>query len=160
MDVTIMRLTTSLVNRLKEDYPQFIFVNADEFWWSAERKTVYLNPDADHNEEYALHELSHALLNHVGYRADIDLIKLERDAWEYARTTLGPRYNLNIDENIIQNNLDTYREWLHARSKCPDCTSTGIQTTTSEYRCIACRHTWRVNEARLCALRRYSLTTK
>lgn len=160
MDATIMQSTKSTINKLVKDYPQFTFVSAEEFWWSADRQTIYYNPQSEHAKEFTLHELSHALLGHKGYRVDIDLIKLERDAWDYAKNTLAPQQDYVIDEDIIQDNLDTYREWLHSRSKCPDCSSTGLQYTSNSYRCLACRHTWRVNEARLCALRRYAVATK
>ncbi len=160
MDAIIMHSTRSLFNTLQADYPQFTFAPAKEFWWSADQQTVYMDPDTPNSQEFSLHELSHALLGHRGYKADIDLIKLERDAWEYARTQLASTYDIEISDDVIQNNLDTYREWLHSRSKCPDCTTTGIQSESNYYRCLACGHTWRVNEARLCALRRYSLASK
>ena len=155
-----MPSTHWMINQLRSDYPQFSFEPADEFWWSAAKKTIYIDPKADHSDAFSLHELSHAILGHHGYIRDIDLIKLERDAWEHAKTRLAPLYQLDIDETIIQDNLDTYRDWLHARSSCPDCDAIGLQIKGQSYRCIACDHTWRVNEARLCALRRYSLPTK
>jgi hypothetical protein len=157
MDVIIMQSTSWLLNQLKNDHPEFVFEHAKEFLWSADRQTIYIDPTASHSQEFMLHELSHALLDHQGYKMDIELVKLERDAWEYARTHLASVYDFEIDDNVIQDNLDTYREWLHARSKCPDCDAIGIQTKSHHYRCLACGHTWRVNEARLCALRRYSV---
>ena len=63
-----------------------------------------------------------------------------------------------LNEEVIQEHLDTYRDWLHARSICPSCTANGYQISSHTYECPACLHTWRVNEARICALRRYSLT--
>mgnify|MGYP001616553180 CR=1 FL=1 len=155
-----MRSTHWLLDQLQTDYPQFVFETANEFWWSAAKRTIYLDPQAPHSQAFSLHELSHALLDHQGYEYDIDLIKLERDAWEHAQIALAPLYDLVIDDQTIQNNLDTYRDWLHARSTCPDCQATGLQSKEQHYRCIACGQTWRVNEARLCALRRYSLETK
>lgn len=155
-----MQSTNWLIDRLKSDFPAFHFEISDKFLWSANRQTIYVNTDVSYSTEFTLHELSHALLSHEGYRTDIDLIKLERDAWEYARTHLAPRYDYVIEEEIIQDNLDTYRDWLHARSKCPECATTGLQTRSRYYTCLSCRHSWRVNEARLCALRRYSLATK
>lgn len=160
MDATTMRLTKSIVNKLSKDHPQFVFAEAKEFWWSADQQTVFYNPASEHIKEFTLHELSHALLDHKGYKADIDLVKLERDAWEYAKNILAPKYDFVIDDDVIQDNLDTYRDWIHSRSKCPDCSSTGLQSGSNGYRCLACGNTWRVNEARLCALRRYSLATK
>ena len=69
---------------------------------------------------------------------------------------LNPNEITYVVEDFIEEHLDTYRDWLHARSSCPDCTATGYQTDASTYACPACSHTWRVNEARICQLRRYS----
>lgn len=151
----------STINQLQGDFPGYRFEAATEFWWSAMKETIYYNPKSMNSYAYTLHELSHAILGHRGYQKDIELLKLERDAWEYARNILAPEYNTTISDDIIQDNLDTYRQWLHARSTCPECETTGIQTRgTLTYRCLACGHHWQVNEARLCALRRYSLNTK
>lgn len=155
-----MPLTISLLNQLKTDHPLFLFLDSGKFLWSAREQTIHIDLRDDLCDVFTLHELSHALLNHQGYRTDIDLLKLERDAWEHAKKTLGAEYGVSINDNFIQDNLDTYRDWLHARSKCPDCDSTGIQTKSLYYRCLSCSHQWRVNEARVCALRRYSLQTK
>ncbi|MFZ2544840.1 MAG: hypothetical protein WAW80_02590 [Candidatus Saccharimonadales bacterium] len=155
-----MHSINSLLNHLRRDYPEFSFEPADEFWWSAKKQTIFFESTSDSSKEFILHELSHAIMSHSGYEYDIDLIKIERDAWEYAKTTLAPKYQVIIDEEIIQNNLDTYRTWLHTRSSCPECNTTGLQTNDQHYRCLSCGHTWRTNEARVCALRRYSLTTK
>lgn len=155
-----MQSTNWLIEQLQVDYPTIHFQAAEEFLWSAKRQTINFDSDAINCTEYTLHELSHALLKHEGYRADIELIKMERDAWEYACTRLAPQYDFVIEDDVVQDNLDTYRDWLHARSKCPECGATGLQTKSQFYRCLACNHSWRVNEARICALRRYSVTTK
>lgn len=148
--------TNSLINSLRKDFPEFIFQNASAFWWSAQNKTIFIDPEAINASSFILHELSHAVLEHHGYKRDIDLIKLERDAWDYAQKNLAPRYSVNLDDDHIQDNLETYREWLHDRSTCPKCATTGLQMKTQIYRCLSCGNLWRVNEARLCALRRYS----
>lgn len=160
MDAIIMPSINWLLNRLKNDYPELTFTPADEFLWSAVKKTVYFNPEATNSIAYTLHELSHALLDHRGYERDIELIKLERDAWDYTSRSLASAYKVTIDSDLIQDNLDTYREWLHSRSSCPECNATGLQRKYRRYQCITCGNTWRVNEARVCALRRYSLQTK
>ncbi len=155
-----MQSMRSLAKRLQKDFPDFRFVTSTEFWWSAREQTIHYDSSASHANTFLLHELSHAILGHRAYLYDIDLIKLERDAWEYAKTKLGDSYKVVIDDSVIQDNLDTYREWLHARSTCPECEATGLQTKQQHYRCLDCGHMWRVNEARLCSLRRYSLDAK
>jgi hypothetical protein len=152
-----MPLIISLADKLRQAYPAITFVEGDDFHWSPSNKTVtYLN---DSNDQAAplLHELSHALLGHDDYKKDISLIEMERDAWQYAKDTLGPLYDQVISDDTIEDALDSYRDWLHARSTCPTCQATGIQTKKEEYKCLACHARWRVNEARICALRRYAL---
>lgn len=160
MDAITMPSITSTIKRLRADFPAYTFEPAAEFRWSAKKSTIFYNPDVPDSPAFTLHELSHAILGHKGYERDIELLKLERDAWDYAVSAIAPRYRINIAQDTIQDNLDTYRHWLHARSTCPECETTGIQAKDRQYRCLACGHHWRVNEARLCALRRYSLQTK
>lgn len=162
MDATTTHSMSLLIQTLKNAYPDLTFSEAEQFSWSPSKKTVFYNPTLPHATSLLLHELSHALLEHRNYQRDIELIAMETAAWEKAQL-LANEYvailndpSLDISEDAIQDHLDTYRDWLHARSTCPQCSATGFQTGKSTYACPACSHTWRVNEARLCALRRYS----
>ncbi len=150
MDATTM---PSIVAQLAKDYPAFQFVEGDDFHWSPEKKTIdyTTGPDA-----LLLHELGHALLDHKDYASDIGLLAMERDAWDKARTL---PYGVALSDDIIQDHLDTYREWLHARSTCPKCGATGHQVKKLGYHCVACGADWRVNEARVCGLKRYTTKT-
>jgi hypothetical protein len=143
----------SLLPKLTTDFPAIQFAAGDEFRFSPREKTVYYPTD---NAPLLLHELSHALLGHESYSRDIDLLRMERDAWEKARQ-LAPTYGVTIAEETVQDHLDSYRDWLHDRSTCPSCLATGRQTGTQSYHCDACGQDWRVNEARLCGLKRYKL---
>jgi hypothetical protein len=156
MVVTIMASTPSLLDNLHRDFPDIRFTPGDSFRWSPEEHAVYY---ADTDDTASLiHEVAHATLKHAAYTRDIDLIKMERDAWEYAVTTLSVRYGLEITDDTVQDALDTYRGWLHSRSTCPKCQATGVQTGARTYTCLACKAAWRVNEARSCMLRRYTLS--
>jgi hypothetical protein len=155
MDVTIMLSTISLIKLLKIDYPQFNFKKSSGFLWSHEDSTIYYVPENNNDNGFLLHELSHGILNHVDYNRDIELVTMEREAWNKARS-LAKSYDVIIDDEFIQLNLDTYRDWLHSRSTCPRCEASGLQIKKSIYKCLACNHEWKVNEARKCALRRYS----
>lgn len=147
---------TSLIPQLKTDFPQFRFSSSDEFRWSPKEATIYYDISSN-DPSTLLHELSHAILDHKDYTKDISLLELERDAWEYARQTLAPRYDIVVLDDTVQDSLDTYRDWLHARSTCPNCSATGVQQQQKAYKCLACRTIWRVNDARFCSLRRYKL---
>lgn len=152
-----MASTNSLVSQLKAEYPQFQFVATNDFRWQPDTATISYDPIHPSAAEL-LHELAHALADHRNFSHDIRLLEMERDAWQLARTDLGPRYEVTITEDVIETALDTYRDWLHARSLCPNCKATGVQGGRAQYRCLACLTTWRVNDARHCALRRYRTT--
>ncbi len=155
MDAITMPSITSLVAKLTTDFPNVKFEASREFRWSPTQKTIFFDQTSN-DIGSLLHELSHALLGHSEYHKDIQLIEMERDAWHYANASLCAQYEIEIDENDVQDALDTYRDWLHARSTCPTCQATGIQTKKSTYKCITCTSQWHVNDARVCALRRHT----
>ena len=151
-----MRSMSSLTHKLKTTYPELRFVQAEQFSWSPSEKTIYYSTGHANSTHLLLHELAHALLGHREYTRDIELLAMETAAWDTARE-YAETYQVRMSDPIIQDHLDTYREWLHARSTCPHCSANGYQTQASHYQCPACAHEWRVNEARICALRRYSI---
>lgn len=153
-----MPSTHSLLDALTQDYPAITLEAGDHFEWQPSRTTIVYDLDDPLFEARLLHEFGHALLKHSSYERDIDLIARERDAWQTARLELAPTYGVDIPGDIIHHDMDTYRDWLHARSTCPYCGSNGIQIKKRDYKCVTCLKTWRVNEARTCSLRRYRLT--
>jgi len=151
-----MPSTTSILTNLKNKYPQFIFKSNNNFYWSYLDNTIYYDENSPHMSIFLLHELSHALLGHNQYDYDIQLITMERQSWEHT-ILLAPSFDINIPDDLIQNTLDSYREWIHSRSTCPKCNATGLQIASNTYKCLACNDKWRVNEAKNCALRRYEI---
>lgn len=144
-----------LLPKLQAAYPQLRFAVGERFAWSPDTRTVFYDTSDPTNTSLLIHEVAHGLLAHREYSKDIELVAMEADAWDKA-VVLAADYGIPIPDGIVQDTLDTYRDWLHARSTCPKCEATGYQSGKSEYSCVACGHVWRVNEARLCALRRYS----
>lgn len=157
MAATTQRSTIALLTRLKRDFTDLAFVSGDAFAWSPATKTIYYGALDQSGIVELLHELAHATLGHDEYRSDVGLLEMERQAWEYAVQTLAPRYQvaLSMDDDIVQDALDSYRDWLHVRSRCPDCTAVGLQSGSAEYRCLYCHTVWSVNQARSCRLKRY-----
>lgn len=151
-----MSSTKTLLSQLEADYPEFEFVEGEDFKWSMPNKTVSF-VRGEGFDLFLLHELAHALLGHDDFNLDIELLVREREAWSLAKETLAPRYNISFDASVAEDALDTYRQWLHDRSLCPRCAQTGLQTKTSTYECINCRCSWRPNDARITALRRYAI---
>lgn len=149
---------SSVYSRIVADFSHLSFCKGDTFQWSPHTHTI-THPAVTTVSDLAqlLHEIGHAELRHQTYARDIQLIQIEREAWEYAISTLAPRYQVSItpEDEIVQSSLDTYRQWLHDRSTCPTCTAVGLEYDTGAYRCLSCQQQWRVNEARTCSLRRY-----
>lgn len=159
MDVITMHSMSSLIKKLKAAHPSITFIEADQFSWAPATRTVSFNPKEPHASLLLLHELSHASLDHREYRRDVELVTMETCAWEKAKEH-AETYGVRLNDDVVQDNLDTYRDWLHSRSSCPGCSANGYQVETQLYECPACSHKWKVNEARLCSLRRYSLNEK
>jgi hypothetical protein len=147
---------SSLVNKLQSDFKQFTFTPGDDFHWSPTDNTIYYISDSG-DMAALLHETAHAVLGHRTYTKDIALLEMEREAWAHASRQLGPAYQIVISEDTVETSIDTYRDWLHARSTCPNCQAIGVQTAAHQYGCVACHEKWRVNDARICALRRYKI---
>ena len=151
MDVmsTLKPILRNFLKRLRADYPQFKFQNGHRENWSPHTKTVTFSAKQPERELKfgVLHELAHALLEHKDYTSDLELLKLESEAWHLA-AKLGRKYQVKISENHIQNCLDTYRDWLHKRSRCPNCGVHVIQHSPSTYKCFNCGLNWRVSHER------------
>ena len=141
-----------LLAHLNNDFPEVNFVAGKTFYWSPVNRQVVYRPQAKGQVAcYSLlHELAHARLNHQRYQLDFELVELEVAAWEEAKQ-LASRYDLEIDEDHLQNCLDTYRDWLYRRSICPACTTKALQQDDAPlYRCFNCHTSWRVTPSRFC----------
>lgn len=156
MAVTTTAHLNSIVDRLRTSYPDIRFEFGKVYRWSPSTQTVYYANLASNEDLFRLlHELGHGVLGHTSFDQDIELLAMERQAWLSAQN-IAKTYEYVIDDEAIENALDSYRDWLHARSRCPKCPGTGVQDkTTSHYVCILCRAQWRANDARQCGLKRY-----
>lgn len=149
-----------LIKKLQALYPAVHFTSGKQFCWSPETKEVFYNESATGKEARwsLLHETGHAILGHTTYHADYELLRLEIEAWTKARQ-LASDLNIEIDEDHIQDCLDTYRDWLYKRSICPNCASKCLQESDYvHYRCFNCHTAWRVSTSRF--TRSYRSTKK
>lgn len=129
-------MKTDFLEQLKTDYPEFKFRSGRKFAFRPP-KTIVLGPPEPFSELLALHEASHAILGHRDFKEDVERLKMESEAWDKARE-LAPVYGVAIDEELIQSELDTYRDWLHQKSRCPACGLTRFQTPDGVYHCPKC----------------------
>lgn len=141
-----------LLTQLTTDYPSLSFEAGGSFCWSPRnRKITYKAKARGIVASYSLlHEVGHATLEHKRYKLDFELLELEVAAWEQAKRLAGS-YGLSINEDHIQDCLDSYRDWLYRRSVCPSCTAKALQQDDMPtYRCFNCHATWRVAPSRFC----------
>lgn len=146
----------NLLALVKNAYPAFSFEPHATFHWSPQKKAVhYVEADLEtpRGSWSLLHEVGHGQLGHETYETDIELLHMELEAWGKAQQS-AKQFGITIPENHIQDCLETYREWLYARSSCPYCTNAGLQIETNVYSCYNCNNTWRVSRSRHCRIYR------
>lgn len=159
--MTKQRVTAldDLLQQIAADYPALEFIESAHFSWHAGKKHVSYKKsgnNATHNIFALLHEVGHAILDHKDFTYDIQLLQLEVAAWKKARE-LASHYSVHLDEDYIEDCLDTYRDWLHLRATCPTCFTRSLQASQRHYRCFNCQTEWSVTRSRLC--RPYRLKT-
>lgn len=148
---------TEIVEQLRRDFPDVSLVSEDSFRWDPRSQTIYYAADKPRPDWSLLHEAGHMLEGHEHYQNDVDLLIKEVDAWEAAKQ-LGKKYKVVIDQEHIEDCLDSYRDWLHKRSTCPTCWLSGLEKEPGCYICINCRKQWRVSGKRFCRVYRQSKT--
>ncbi|MGZ6004735.1 MAG: hypothetical protein ACXWLH_01145 [Candidatus Saccharimonadales bacterium] len=152
-----------ILKKLIKKFPDWEFVAGNRFSWSPAKRQIIYNQSANETDVVAiwslLHELGHARLGHKDFSSDFELLRLEAAAWTEAEQ-LAAEFHQSIDQDHIQDCLDTYRDWLYQRSTCPNCTSTSLQTSRSHYNCFNCGTVWRVSASRLCRAYRRTAAEK
>lgn len=124
------------LEQLKRDFPDFRFISGKKFAFRPPRTVVY-DAYEGYGELLILHEVGHALSGHRFFGTDVERIKMEVEAWEKAKE-LAMIYGVDINDDLIQEELDTYRDWLHKKSRCPECGLTRFQTPDGVYHCPVC----------------------
>jgi hypothetical protein len=141
-----------LIKKLKKVYPDLKFKSGNQFYWSPESKLIIYKASGDQPQDIwsLLHETGHALLSHKTYKADYELVKMEVSAWKKAKELAGT-FKIDIDNDHIEDCLDTYRDWLHKRSICPTCGVKSLQQDNyTHYQCYNCHTVWKVSSSRFC----------
>lgn len=151
-----MNSIQNILPTVKKDYKNIKFIAGETFLWSPKKQTITYTThqiDAQHGVWALIHELAHAELSHNSYKSDFDLLKLESKAWEQAKY-IAKRYDIKIDNDHIQDCLDTYRDWLHKRACCPNCSVVTVQRKDRIYQCFNCQTTWKVPSSPMCRVTR------
>ena len=148
----------NFIKILKTNYPGIKFEESDSFYWSPDKKIIFYKQNKNEIESTwaILHELGHALLGHINYGGDYSLLRKEAEAWEEAKK-IAKKFSIKINEDHIQDCLDTYRDWIYKRSICPKCSTKCLQKNDfNHYVCHNCHTQWKVTSSRFCRAYRIS----
>ena len=125
-----------LTEKLKKDYPDLRFKEGRKFAFRPPR-TIFIGPEEPGAELLLLHEVGHAISGHRDFDVDVKRLKMEVEAWEKARD-LANNYGVEFSEEVMETELDSYRDWLHQKSRCPACGLTRFETPDGQYHCPRC----------------------
>ncbi|MDO4507938.1 MAG: hypothetical protein Q4B65_00900 [Candidatus Saccharibacteria bacterium] len=131
-------MDATFIQKLKTDFPEFDFREGVRFSFRFP-KTIQIDPETKNGELLALHELGHALLGHKDFKTKIERLKMECAAWEKARE-LAMEYGVEFDDELMQDELDSYRDWLDKKMRCPKCGLTRYEDKNGECHCPRCEN--------------------
>ena len=117
-------------------FPNFSYKNGKKYTYIPP-KTIVLGPPEPHSELLLLHEVSHAILKHKCFKTDAERLRIETAAWDKARE-LAKDLKIPFSSDFAEQNLDSYRDWLHKKSLCKKCHLTRFQTPDGKYHCPRC----------------------
>ena len=144
--------TPNILTRLSSEMRHIKFKPGVGFSWSPEHSVISyaaLELSTQEGVWSLLHEAGHAQLEHRTYNTDFELLALEIAAWQEAKL-LAKKLDVTIEEDHVQDCLDTYRDWLHRRSTCPTCGTVCLQHNSFDYQCHNCTNSWKVSSSRFC----------
>ncbi len=155
-EVVLSTLNKQLkVKDIVRAFPELKFEAGQSLVWNPRSSSItFPNQDNIDTVFGLIHEVAHAKLGHHSFKHDIELLKMERDAWNEASMIAGDKFHLKIDGDYVEDCLDSYRDWLYKRSLCPQCHLSGFQVNNHEYSCPHCLIDWKVPVSRLCAVKR------
>src|SRR5665811_1070478 len=85
------------------------FIPGKYFMWSPNTRTITIDTrriDSNNGRLALLHELGHARLGHRIYKYDMELLRMEMEAWDIARD-LAPKYGVKINEAHIASTISS-----------------------------------------------------
>lgn len=131
-------MDATFLAKIRSSYPEYKFVSGKRFSFRPP-KTIVMGPEEEKDDSLLLHELGHALSGHKTFSTGARRLKMEVEAWEKARE-IAKGLGVEIPDELVEAELDTYRNWLHQKSLCKKCGLTCYQTPDGEYHCPRCEN--------------------
>lgn len=120
------------------------FRKSQKFYWDSKNNLIYYDPsklEDDAGRQSLLHEIGHALLGHLDYKFDLELLKMEIDAWKIAKLH-SKTFNVIITKSCVDDSLNSYLNWIKDRAICPACSSLSLQNKKAQRNCAFCYFMW------------------
>lgn len=133
--------------QLKEILHEYNCIPGERFSFSSKNNTITYDPEVIESplgKLSLLHEIAHLKLGHFCYTYDLELFKMEIEAWEETKV-LAEKYNIPVNLKYIENCLSSYDKWLTKRATCPRCNSFSLQKSETHFFCVYCESRWKVS---------------
>ena len=144
-----------MFNQVVTSFPNIDFKSSSIFAWRPSLLAIEYDEEKIGTSRgllLLLHEIGHHLSGHDKTGSDRELLKQEVQAWAEAKL-LAAKFGLPFDEEVREECLETYRDWLYHRSLCPTCDHQGLEMERL-YHCINCNEKWQTTTSLHCQIRR------
>lgn len=131
----------AFLDKVIATFPDLVYKPNKKFTFRPKR-TIYYEEKNKNFPLLLLHETAHALLKHRSYKTSLERLTIERDAWEKTRS-LCKKFTLPFDTDFAEQNLDTYRDWLHQKTLCKVCGSTCLELGSESLYCPFCQKSYK-----------------
>lgn len=136
---------SKIITQLSADFPDFDFTYGKRFSFRPPKNIVIGPYEGKNTLLLVFHELGHAISGEYQYNLAVERLKIESKAWQEAKKI----YELcktndkypdlpSWDDEFVEENLDTYRNWLHTKSRCLSCGLTMLQKPDRSWYCPYC----------------------
>ena len=123
---------------VRSRFPEYRFIGGRKFMFRPPR-TIVIGPEEEGDELLLLHEVGHALSGHRDFKMNVQRLKMEMEAWEKA-LGLAKEFSVEFSEEAVERELDTYRDYVDKKSRCPRCGLARYETPDGQYHCPRCEN--------------------
>ena len=131
------------IQELQQLFPNINFIPGERFTFRPPNTVIFEEP-TEYFELQTLHEVGHSLCGRYDWKTHVERLRIESEAWQAGKKLYlshpewQEKYHFEFDEEIVEALLDSYRDWLHTKSKCKKCGLTRLQTSNGKYYCPGC----------------------
>lgn len=128
-----------VVQKIINDFSDLNFYIGNKFMFRPPNNIFLDKKIVDNYALLLLHEIGHALSKHRDYKTYFKLLDMETEAWEKAEI-LASKYGVFYDENLVQEHLDTYRDFLYTKTTCLYCGNYCLEGKNGKLFCPFCEN--------------------